>query len=99
MVDHRRNGERIIVAPANNLAATADSFARVILFDVLKGIAVRVFKGYRDAQIAWMCVEDESDSRANKKYALYLIIYAPRRGLLEVSWVLFLSLIATKYCV
>ena len=84
MRDLRRKGESIIIAPANNLAATTDSFARVILIDVLKGIAVRIFKGYRDAQIAWMCVDDESEDKNNKRYALYLIIYAPRRGLLEV---------------
>jgi Rab3 GTPase-activating protein non-catalytic subunit len=83
--DTRRNGERIIIAPGNNLAAIADSFARVILIDVYKGIAIRIFKGYRDAQIAWICVDDESDETIiNKRYALYLIIYAPRRGLLEI---------------
>lgn len=41
-------------------------------------------KGYRDAQIGWMWVDDESDEKVNKRSALYLIIYAPRRGLLEV---------------
>jgi hypothetical protein len=44
--DLRRLGESIIVSPGNNLAATTDSFARVILIDVLKGIAVRMFKGF-----------------------------------------------------
>lgn len=43
--DYRRNGENIIISPGNNLAATTDSFARVILFDVVKGIAIRIFKG------------------------------------------------------
>ena len=83
--DHRRKAESIIIAPANNLAATTDSLGRVILIDVQKGIAVRIFKGYRDAQIGWICVDDESEEKNNKRYALYLIIYAPRRGLLEVS--------------
>jgi hypothetical protein len=86
--DFRRSGETIIISPGNNLAAVSDSFGRVILFDVLKGIAIRIFKGYRDAQIAWMCVDDESEEKTatttNKRYALYLVIYAPRRGLLEV---------------
>lgn len=82
--DYRRHGESIIIAPANNLAATTDSFGRVILIDVAKGIAIRVFKGYRDAQIGWICVDDEGEEKINKRYALYLIIYAPRRGLVEV---------------
>ncbi len=106
----RRLGESIIISPGNNLAATTDSFARVVLIDVLKGIAVRMFKGYylwkhlkmsdktnqqvfsyplfkgyRDAQIGWIAVDDESDLKLVKKYALFLIIYATRRGLLEVK--------------
>ncbi len=90
--DLRRKGETVIIAPANNLAAVTDSFARVILIDVLKGIAVRIFKGYRDAQIGWICVDDETEDKNNKRYALYLIIYAPRRGLLEVRIVFYCNL-------
>lgn len=44
------------------------------------------FLGYRDAQIGWIWVDDESEEKLNKRYALYLIIYAPRRGLLEVTF-------------
>lgn len=43
--DFRRNGESIIISPGNNLAATTDSFGRVMLIDVLKGIVIRIFKG------------------------------------------------------
>ena len=82
--DQRRHGETIIMAPANNLAAVTDSFARVTLIDMVKGITIRIFKGYRDAQIGWICIDDETEDKNNKRYALYLIIYAPRRGLLEV---------------
>lgn len=82
--DYRRHGDSLIISPANNIAAATDSFGRVILFDTLKGIAIRIFKGYRDAQIGWICVDDESDEKENRRYALYLVIYAPRRGLLEV---------------
>lgn len=82
--DYRRHGDSLIISPANNIAAVTDSFGRVILFDTLKGIAIRIFKGYRDAQIGWICVDDESDEKENRRYALYLVIYAPRRGLLEV---------------
>lgn len=46
--DYRRNGETIIIAPGNSLAATTDSYGRVILFDVLKGVAIRIFKGLLD---------------------------------------------------
>ena len=40
--------------------------------------------GYRDAQIGWIMVDDESDDKLVKKNALFLIIYAARRGLIEV---------------
>ena len=84
MPDSRRLGESIIISPSNTLAATTDSFARVTLIDVNKGIATRMFKGYRDAQVGWIQVDDESDDKLVKKNALYLIIYAARRGLIEV---------------
>ncbi len=47
-------------------------------------------KGYRDAQIGWICVDDESEEKLNKRYPLYLVIYAPRRGLLEVIMIKFI---------
>jgi hypothetical protein len=31
-----------------------------------------------------LCVDEESEETLSKKYALYLIILAPRRGLLEI---------------
>jgi hypothetical protein len=45
LTDLRRLGESIIISPNNTLAATTDSFARVTLIDVNKGIATRMFKG------------------------------------------------------
>jgi len=45
--------------------------------------------GYRDAQVGW--VEVSEDAAAHHKTAtqlrraLFLVVYAPRRGLLEVS--------------
>ena len=66
----------VIISPKNNLAATTDNFQRVNLFDVLKGIAVRIIKSYPGAQIG-LILSDESDQ--------YLVIYSPT-GLLEVSW-------------
>lgn len=43
--DKRRQGESVILSPDNHMAVTTDSFGRVILFDVLRGIAVRIWKG------------------------------------------------------
>ena len=58
-----------------------------VIFDIkLNYSSICVILGYRDAQIGWIWVDDESEEKLNKRYALYLIIYAPRRGLLEVTF-------------
>lgn len=43
--DSRRHGESICLSPCNTLAAVTDDFGRVILLDVTRGIAVRMWKG------------------------------------------------------
>ena len=47
-----------------------------------------VFIGYRDAQVGWAEVSEDAASHrrpaAVLRRALFLVIYAPRRGLLEV---------------
>jgi Rab3 GTPase-activating protein regulatory subunit N-terminus/Rab3 GTPase-activating protein regulatory subunit C-terminus len=53
------------------LAALTDSLGRVTLYDVYRMLAVRMWKGYRNARCAFV---------ADKQLA----IYAPRRGLLEM---------------
>ena len=39
--------------------------------------------GYRDAQVGWVEVTEDA-AAAERRRALFLVIYAPRRGLLEV---------------
>uniref|UniRef100_A0A8C3KUN9 RAB3 GTPase activating non-catalytic protein subunit 2 n=1 Tax=Calidris pygmaea TaxID=425635 RepID=A0A8C3KUN9_9CHAR len=96
--DSRRHGERICLSPCNTLAAVTDDFGRVILLDVTRGLAVRMWKGYRDAEVGWVqTVEDLHEREAEKmdfspfgnaqgpsRVAQFLVIYAPRRGILEV---------------
>ncbi|RUS87661.1 hypothetical protein EGW08_004584 [Elysia chlorotica] len=86
--DRRRAGDVIMLSPCNNYAATTDSFGRVILIDVQRGMAVRMWKGYRDAQIGWIEVKEENAEPEKNpdhyRLAQFLIIYAPRRGILEV---------------
>ncbi|GFO27488.1 Rab3 GTPase-activating protein non-catalytic subunit [Plakobranchus ocellatus] len=86
--DRRRAGDVIILSPCNNYAATTDSFGRVILVDVQRGMAVRMWKGYRDAQVGWIEVKEENAEPEKNpdhyRLAQFLIIYAPRRGILEV---------------
>ncbi|XP_028827627.1 rab3 GTPase-activating protein non-catalytic subunit isoform X2 [Denticeps clupeoides] len=88
--DSRRHGEHICLSPCNTLAGVTDDFGRVTLLDVTRGIAIRMWKGYRDAQLGWVQVcevrgEQESPTPPPlKRHAHFLVIYAPRRGILEV---------------
>jgi len=43
--DKRRQGDTICLSPNNNYAATTDSFGRVTLLDVERGVAIRMWKG------------------------------------------------------
>ncbi|MEQ2250719.1 hypothetical protein ILYODFUR_003749 [Ilyodon furcidens] len=89
--DSRRHGESICLSPCNTLAGVTDDFGRVALLDLTRGITIRMWKGYRDAQLGWLQVQEERGDREfspsaslPRRHALFLIIYAPRRGILEV---------------
>ncbi|XP_017287238.1 rab3 GTPase-activating protein non-catalytic subunit isoform X2 [Kryptolebias marmoratus] len=89
--DSRRHGESICLSPCNTLAGVTDDFGRVTLLDLARGIAIRMWKGYRDAQLGWLQVQEERGDREfspsaslPRRHALFLIIFAPRRGILEV---------------
>uniref|UniRef100_A0A673CNH2 RAB3 GTPase activating protein subunit 2 (non-catalytic) n=1 Tax=Sphaeramia orbicularis TaxID=375764 RepID=A0A673CNH2_9TELE len=89
--DSRRHGESICLSPCNTLAGVTDDFGRVSLLDLARGIAIRMWKGYRDAQLGWLQVPEERSIREfspsaslPRRHALFLVIYAPRRGILEV---------------
>ena len=84
--DKRRYGEQICLSPNSHYAAITDSFGRVVLFDVGTGVSIRMWKGYRDAQVGWVQVKEDVHTENNEmsRVAQFLLIYAPRRGILEV---------------
>ena len=43
--DKRRHAESIVLSPDNKLAAVTDSFGRVMLVEVHRGVALRMWKG------------------------------------------------------
>jgi len=88
--DLRRHGEKIIVSPGLHIAAICDSFGRIIIYDIHRGIAIRMFKGYREAEIGFIQIEesttrDASMSLSSRKSALFIVIHAPKRQLVEVK--------------
>jgi len=84
--DKQRKGTSVTLSPCKRLLAITDTLGRVVLVDVERGIAVRMWKGYRDAQCAWLLADDDMNSKTKAlgRKALFLVIYAPRKGQLEV---------------
>ncbi|CAG2062309.1 unnamed protein product, partial [Timema podura] len=97
LCDVLRHGDRIVMAPSRGLSVVSDSLGRVILIDNKKGVAVRMWKGYRDAQCGWLEVQEDvkrhhrtssgSVTRASSQHprtALFLVIFSPKKGLIEI---------------
>ena len=85
--DASRGFGSLILEPRRRrwLAAT-DTFGRVLLLEPKTLVCARLFKGYRDAQCAWTnaaAAACEGSSSLGPETPL-LVIYAPRRGLLEI---------------
>lgn len=76
--DQKRKIFRIIVDPDDRLIASADSLGRVLLFDALTFTSIRIWKGVRDARLAW------TQGITGDKTVLALCVYAPQIGLLSI---------------
>ncbi|CAK9800120.1 Rab3 GTPase-activating protein non-catalytic subunit [Anthophora plagiata] len=93
--DVTREGYSIISSPNKALSVILDAMGRVLLIDNRCGIAMRMWKGYRDAQCGWIEVEEEKHSGMQKAFtkfkqnlqlrsALFLVIYAPKKGVIDI---------------
>ena len=60
----------------------ADEFGRVVLFDTVNFVALRIWKGYRDPECGF--IEVSEDVSTNSRKSLLLIIHAPKRGIVEI---------------
>ncbi|XP_016977703.1 rab3 GTPase-activating protein regulatory subunit [Drosophila rhopaloa] len=89
LYDGKRDGLTLAVAPGGRLAVVTDNLDRVMLVDTQQAIILRVWKGYRDAQCAFVPVKERSvrGIKTHKRKALFLVIYAPRLGCLDI-WAL-----------
>lgn len=89
--DSRRFADSIIISPDRKLSIVTDSLGRIALIDNRKGIIVRLWKGYRGAQCSFLQVPDEERAKSSKgprkRIALFLIIYTPKKGTIEI-WAL-----------
>mmetsp|Transcript_22443 Transcript_22443/g.33478 ORF Transcript_22443/g.33478 Transcript_22443/m.33478 type:complete len:143 (+) Transcript_22443:31-459(+) len=75
--DSIRAGLSVVSDPTGTLIAVSDHVARITIWDATTMVAMRWFKGYRDAKCAWIASK-------GKVMELYLAIYVPVRGLLEL---------------
>ncbi|XP_037710129.1 rab3 GTPase-activating protein regulatory subunit [Drosophila subpulchrella] len=89
LYDGKRDGLTLAVAPGGRLAVVTDNLDRVMLVDTQQAIILRVWKGYRDAQCAFVPVKERSvrGIKTHKRKALFLVIYTPRLGCLDI-WAL-----------
>lgn len=83
LCDIRRNALSVTLSPDHKFAAVSDSVGRILLIDTIRGCAIRLFKGYREAQCAFIPVLDEKKSK-HTRIALFLVIYSGKKGTLEV---------------
>lgn len=54
--DLRRTATQVVLCPNKKLAAISDNLGRVLLVDAFKGVILKVFKGYREAECAFVQV-------------------------------------------
>jgi len=62
----------------SHYAVSCDTLGRILLIDTEQLLICRMWKGYREAQTAFIT------STINSQIQLMLVFYAPRRGLLEL---------------
>lgn len=90
LYDGQRHGNVVAVSPDRRLAAIVDNFGRVAVLDVTRGHLIRLFKGYRDAQCAFVQIFEVDDKKPQLsvvkelKRAIFLIIYNPKKGLIDI---------------
>ncbi|EQC36298.1 hypothetical protein SDRG_06403 [Saprolegnia diclina VS20] len=75
----RQKARAAVLSPHGRLALVPDSLGRILLLDTSTMLLVRLWKGYRDAQVGWMTMDAKSDVPG-----LYMVFYSARRGFVEV---------------
>eukprot|EP00879_Flechtneria_rotunda_P023802 GHRR01025202.1.p1 GENE.GHRR01025202.1~~GHRR01025202.1.p1 ORF type:complete len:221 (+),score=43.05 GHRR01025202.1:260-922(+) len=79
--DDDRVLEGLVPAPCGALLAAQDNLGRLMLLDGASTTAVRIWKGYRDAQCGWLL---PPPSHPAHPLGLLLVLLAPKRQVLEV---------------
>ncbi|CAH2108237.1 unnamed protein product [Euphydryas editha] len=90
LYDTQRHGTLVAISQDRRLAAFADNLGRVAVLDITKGYIIRLFKGCRDAQCAFVQIFDADSKKPQQsivkefRRAIFLIIYNPKKGLIDI---------------
>ncbi|KAG5670414.1 hypothetical protein PVAND_000681 [Polypedilum vanderplanki] len=86
--DYQRTGCNIWMSPIQyQLCVVTDTLGRIVLMDIQKGIPIRMWKGYREAQCGFIEINESKMRKENneaRRSGLFLIIYAPRKAIIEI---------------
>ena len=82
--DPRREIISMRASPKGSLAILSDKFGRLLLLCVDTMTIINIWKGYRDAQCGWMLVPEPGIVTGKPRNALFMVVYAKRRGILEI---------------
>lgn len=103
LCDLRRTATSICLSQDHKLAVICDALGRVLIVDAFKGVVLKIFKGYREAQCSFLQVPEEKKTKhkIGNKIAHFLVIYSPKKGTLEVfsiqQWSKVVTFTASKH--
>eukprot|EP00761_Pharyngomonas_kirbyi_P012440 gb/GECH01012467.1/.p1 GENE.gb/GECH01012467.1/~~gb/GECH01012467.1/.p1 ORF type:complete len:527 (+),score=131.48 gb/GECH01012467.1/:1-1581(+) len=89
LTDPRRRMESIGPDPTGRYAAATDSLGRIMIVDLHSMIIIRMLKGYRSAQCAWIVSPPSESSETSlashvSSGGLFLVVLSPVRRVIEV---------------
>ena len=87
--DDWRAGLEVFLSPNKMYSAVRDEKNRVMVVDNHTGTLVQAWRGYHRCQVAWAVTswggkEGEGDPASDVQVSVILLLYLPRRGLIEV---------------
>ena len=84
--DEGRHGLEMLLSPDKTYTAVRDAQNRVMLVETSTGTVVQAWRGYHRVMMAWTVTSlpKEEEVTTDLQLAVLLLLYLPRRGLIEV---------------
>ena len=84
--DEGRHGLEMLLSPNKMYTAVRDAQNRVMLVETSTGTVVQAWRGYHRVMMAWTVTSlpKEEEVTTDLQLAVLLLLYLPRRGLIEV---------------